>query len=132
MHPFIPYAVASLLFGLGVVGVLRRRNAILLLMSVELMLNAVNLIFVTADATLPKSAPTGQVFTLFVIVLAAAEIGVGLAVVLQLFRLKAAINVDDIPLAGPADDDAGTPDVRPAPRHEALGYEALEGTGDVA
>ena len=107
MHPFIPYAVASALFGLGVLGVLRRRNAILLLMSVELMLNAVNLIFVTADATLPKAAPTGQVFTLFVIVIAAAEIGVGLAVVLQLFRLKAAINVDELPLADPSDDDTG-------------------------
>lgn len=106
MHPFIPSAVASALFGLGVLGVLRRRNAILLLMSVELMLNAVNLIFVTADATLPKAAPTGQIFTLFVIVLAAAEIGVGLAVVLQLFRLKATINVDEIPLAVAGDDDA--------------------------
>jgi NADH-quinone oxidoreductase subunit K len=105
VHPIIPYAVASLLFGLGVIGVLRRRNAILLLMSVELMLNAVNLVFVTANATLPKAQPTGQIFTLFVIVIAAAEIGVGLAVVLQLFRLKAAINVDEIELAAPADDD---------------------------
>ncbi|NUR70584.1 MAG: NADH-quinone oxidoreductase subunit NuoK [Hamadaea sp.] len=114
MHPFIPYAVASALFGLGVLGVLRRRNAILLLMSVELMLNAVNLIFVTADATLPKAAPTGQIFTLFVIVIAAAEIGVGLAVVLQLFRLKAAINVDELPLAEPGDDDTGDTDVADA------------------
>ncbi|NUT32942.1 MAG: NADH-quinone oxidoreductase subunit NuoK [Hamadaea sp.] len=108
MHPFIPYAVASLVFGLGVIGVLRRRNAILLLMSVELMLNAVNLILVTADATLPGVAPTGQIFTLFVIVIAAAEIGVGLAVVLQLFRLRAAVDVDEIPLATPADDDTAS------------------------
>lgn len=99
MHPLIPYAVASVVFGLGVIGVLRRRNAILLLMAVELMLNAVNLVFITANATLPKSGPTGQVFALFVIVIAAAEIGVALAVVLQLFRIKAAINVDEIPLA---------------------------------
>lgn len=105
MHPLIPYAVASVLFGLGVIGVLRRRNAILLLMSVELLLNAVNLVFITANATLPKAEPTGQVFTLFVIVIAAAEIGVGLAVVLQLFRLKAAIDVDDIPLSEASDDD---------------------------
>jgi NADH-quinone oxidoreductase subunit K len=102
VHPLIPYAVASILFGLGVIGVLRRRNAILLLMAVELMLNAVNLVFITANATLPTAEPTGQIFTLFVIVIAAAEIGVGLAVVLQLFRLKAAINVDEIPLAEPA------------------------------
>ena len=108
MHPLIPYAAASILFGFGVIGVLRRRNAILLLMAVELMLNAVNLVFITANATLPKAEPTGQIFALFVIVIAAAEIGVGLAVVLQLFRLKAGINVDEIPLDGAEslDDDA--------------------------
>lgn len=105
MHPLIPFAVAAILFGLGVIGVLRRRNAILLLMAVELLLNSVNLVFVTANATLPKAQPTGQVFALFIIVIAAAEIGVGLAVVLQLFRLKAAINVDEVLLAEPGDDD---------------------------
>jgi NADH-quinone oxidoreductase subunit K len=115
VHPLIPYAVASILFGLGIAGVLRRRNAILLLMSVELLLNAVNLVFITANATLPKAEPTGQVFTLFVIVIAAAEIGVGLAVVLQLFRLKAAIDVDDIPLSEVGDDDTGAPLALPLP-----------------
>ncbi|MBB5871399.1 NADH-quinone oxidoreductase subunit K [Allocatelliglobosispora scoriae] len=109
MHPVIPYVIAALLFGLGVTGVLRRRNAILILMSVELMLNAVNLILVTADATLRSAvgerAPTGQVFTLFVIVLAAAEIGVGLAIVLRLFRLRGEINADEIKLATREDDD---------------------------
>lgn len=101
MHPVIPYVTAALLFGLGVYGVLRRRNAVLLLMSVELMLNGVNLILVTADATVRAVLPhTGQVFALFVIVLAAAEVGVGLAIVLQLYRLRASVAVDEVPLDG--------------------------------
>jgi NADH-quinone oxidoreductase subunit K len=106
VKPVIPYVVAALLFGAGVYGVLRRRNAILLLMSVELMLNAVNLILVTADATVRSALPhTGQVFALFVIVIAAAEVGVGLAVVLQLYRLRASVRVDEVKLdAAPASE----------------------------
>jgi NADH-quinone oxidoreductase subunit K len=99
MHPVIPYLAAALLFGLGVYGVLVRRNAVLLLMAVELMLNAVNLVLVTADATVRAELPAGgQVFALFVIVLAAAEVGVGLALILQLYRLRASVAVDEIPL----------------------------------
>ncbi|MGC1214494.1 MAG: NADH-quinone oxidoreductase subunit NuoK [Micromonospora sp.] len=99
MRPVIPYVTAALLFGLGVYGVLRRRNAVLVLMAVELMLNAVNLILVTADTTVRAQVPhAGQVFALFVIVLAAAEIGVGLAIVLQLYRLRASVAVDEVPL----------------------------------
>ena len=116
MHAVIPYITAALLFGLGVYGVLRRRNAILVLMAVELMLNAVNLIFVTADATLrsglvgvqieawaypngrPSAPHSGAVFALFVIVLAAAEVGVGLAIVLQYYRLRRAVVVDEVDL----------------------------------
>ncbi|MGH3656962.1 MAG: NADH-quinone oxidoreductase subunit NuoK [Micromonosporaceae bacterium] len=94
MHPVIPYLLAALLFGIGVYGVLVRRNAVLLLMAVELMLNAVNLVLVTADVTLRQH--TGQVFTLFVIVLAAAEVGVGLAIVLQLYRLRRSVVTDAI------------------------------------
>lgn len=112
MHPVIPYLVAAALFGLGAYGVLVRRNAVLLLMAVELMLNAVNLVLVTADASLPATlrdagvAHTGQVFALFVIVLAAAEVGVGLAVILQLYRLRGSVAVDELPLAddGSLDD----------------------------
>jgi NADH-quinone oxidoreductase subunit K len=101
MHPVIPYTVAALLFGVGVYGVLVRRNAILLLMAVELMLNAVNLVLVTADTTVRAVLPdTGQVTVLFVIVLAAAEIGVGLAVVLALYRLRRSVAIDEVPLAG--------------------------------
>jgi NADH-quinone oxidoreductase subunit K len=114
MRPVIPYVTAALLFGIGVYGVLRRRNAILLLMAIELMLNAVNLVLVTADATVRAALPhSGQVFALFVIVVAAAEVGVGLAIVLQLYRLRASVAVDEVPLdaaperdAPPVDDDA--------------------------
>jgi NADH-quinone oxidoreductase subunit K len=99
MHPVIPYLTAALLFGLGIYGVLVRRNAVLLLMAVELMLNAVNLVLVTADATVHAELPAGgQVFALFVIVLAAAEVGVGLALILQLYRLRASVAVDEIRL----------------------------------
>jgi NADH-quinone oxidoreductase subunit K len=113
MHVVIPYVVAALLFALGVYGVLRRRNAILVLMAVELMLNAVNLIFVAADATVrsalsgtqPESwahvraePRAGAVFALFVIVLAAAEVGVGLAIVLQYYRLRKAVVLDEVAL----------------------------------
>jgi NADH-quinone oxidoreductase subunit K len=96
IRPVIPLITAALLFGIGVYGVLRRRNAVLVLMSVELMLNAVNLILVTGDSM--RQQMGGQVFALFVIVIAAAEVGVGLALVLRLFRLKANINIDEIPL----------------------------------
>ncbi|MEV4658153.1 NADH-quinone oxidoreductase subunit NuoK [Micromonospora sp. NPDC049301] len=112
MRPVIPYVTAALLFGLGVYGVLRRRNAVLVLMAVELMLNAVNLILVTADTTARAVLPhSGQVFALFVIVLAAAEIGVGLAIVLQLYRLRASVAVDEVPLTEPAESPrtAGAP-----------------------
>lgn len=97
IRPAIPLVMAALLFGIGVYGVLRRRNAVLVLMSVELMLNAVNVVFVTRDAI--HQQLTGQVFALFVIVIAAAEVGVGLALVLRLFRLRRNINVDEVPLA---------------------------------
>ncbi|MEH1100619.1 NADH-quinone oxidoreductase subunit NuoK [Micromonospora sp. CPCC 205561] len=111
MRPVIPYVTAALLFGLGVYGVLRRRNAVLVLMAVELMLNAVNLILVTADTTVRAGLPHGgQVFALFVIVLAAAEIGVGLAIVLQLYRLRATVAVDEVPLTErPGHAPAGSP-----------------------
>jgi NADH-quinone oxidoreductase subunit K len=105
MHPVIPYVTAAVLFGLGGYGVLVRRNAVLLLMCVELMLNAVNLILVTSDATVAAVLPrSGQVFALFVIVIAAAEVGVGLALVLQLYRLRASVAVDEIRLSEPPVD----------------------------
>ena len=113
MHIVIPYAVAALLFALGVYGVLRRRNAILVLMAVELMLNAVNLIFVAADSSIrpglvgvqPEAwshvtpePPAGAIFALFAIVLAAAEVGVGLAIVLQFYRMRKEVAIDEVAL----------------------------------
>jgi NADH-quinone oxidoreductase subunit K len=120
VHPVIPYVIAAGLFGFGVYGVLVRRNAVLLLMAVELMLNAVNLVLVTADTTVRAALPhTGQVFTLFVIVLAAAEIGVGLAVVLQLYRLRRSVALDEVPLDAPTGSDEGADDE--LGRHAASG-----------
>jgi NADH-quinone oxidoreductase subunit K len=99
MHPVLPFVIAGLLFGIGVYGVLVRRNAVLVLMAVELMLNAVSLVLVTADATVRAAVPrSGQVFALFVIVLAAAETGVGLAIILQLYRQRRSVAVDEVPL----------------------------------
>jgi NADH:ubiquinone oxidoreductase subunit K len=76
--------LAAVLFCIGVYGVLARRNGVLVLMSVELMLNAVNINLVAFSAYLHQAA--GQVFALFVITIAAAEVGVGLAIVLLIYR----------------------------------------------
>ncbi|MFI0352495.1 NADH-quinone oxidoreductase subunit NuoK [Actinomadura sp. 9N407] len=94
MHLAYPLVVAALLFSIGVYGVLARRNAILVLMSVELMLNAVNLNLVTFDVWLRDQLHGGQVLTLFTIVIAAAEIGLGLAIVLLLYRNRGTIDID--------------------------------------
>ncbi len=67
---------------------------VLVLMAVELLLTAVNLIFVTADASLRSVVHTGQSFALFIIVIAAAEIGIGLAILLRLFRLRGSVSGD--------------------------------------
>src|SRR5258708_2916578 len=107
MHPVIASVISAVLFGLGCYGVLVRRNAVLVLMSVEVMLNAVNLVLVTADTTVRATLPrTGGGFALFVIVLAAGEGGVGLALVLQLYRLRRTGQLDSGFLGdpGPAGD----------------------------
>lgn len=88
----------AFLFSVGVYGVLARKNAVLVLMSIELMLNSVNINFVAFNAWLQDSALTGQVFALFLIAIAAAEVGVGLAIVLLVFRNRKSINVDEMDL----------------------------------
>lgn len=88
-----PYVLASVLAGLGVYGLLARRNAVLVLIGAELLLNAVTLLLVTADAATADPLLGGQVLTLFVITIAAAEIGLALAVVLLLFRRTSASDV---------------------------------------
>jgi NADH-quinone oxidoreductase subunit K len=89
-----PLVLSALLFGIGIYGVLARRNAILVLMSVELMLNAVTVALVAFDVWLQEVARTGQSLAVFVITVAAAEIGLGLAIVLMVYRSRGTIAVD--------------------------------------
>ncbi len=96
MVPMENYLVLSgVIFSLGVYGVLARRNAVLVLMSVELMLNAVSLNFVAFAAYLDPDKATGIVFAVFVIAVAAAEVGLALAIVIRLFRNRSTANVDE-------------------------------------
>ncbi|GGI05762.1 NADH-quinone oxidoreductase subunit NuoK [Egicoccus halophilus] len=100
MSPIGPLLLATLLFCVGVYGIIARRNAVLVLMSVELMLNAVNINLVAFQNLLwPETAfVSGQLFALFIIAVAAAEVGVGLAILFNLFRNRASVNVDDVDL----------------------------------
>jgi len=88
--------LSAALFSIGVYGVLARRNAVLVLMSIELMLNAVNLNLVAFGQALHDI--TGLVFALFVITVAAAEVGIGLAIVILIYRNRETINVDEVNL----------------------------------
>ncbi|WP_369186274.1 NADH-quinone oxidoreductase subunit NuoK [Streptomyces sp. R08] len=100
MHLVYPAVLAALLFCTGIYGVLARRNAILVLMSVELMLNAVNLNLVAFDVWLSRTAEeklhSGQALTLFTIAIAAAEIGIGLAIVLAVYRARGTSDIDKL------------------------------------
>ena len=96
MEPRIVLAVSALLFTLGVLGVLLRRGAISILMSIELMLNAANLVFIAYARHYQEAE--GQVYVFFVMTLAAAEAAVGLAIVIALFRLRETTDVDEINL----------------------------------
>ena len=87
-------ALAAVLFSIGTAGVLVRRNALVMFMSIELMLNAVNLTFVAAGNEL--GLIEGQVAVLFIIVVAAAEVTVGLAILVAVFRRRATANVDEL------------------------------------
>jgi NADH-quinone oxidoreductase subunit K len=96
MPLLLPLLVSAALFGVGLYGVLARRNAVLALIGVELMLNAGNVQLVAYDAWRGEPLHAGQVLTLYVIALAAAEIGLGLAIVLALFRARGTVDVDDV------------------------------------
>jgi len=87
-------ALAALLFVIGTAGILLRRNALVMFMSVELMLNAVNLTFVAAGRQL--NVIDGQISVFFVMVVAAAEVVVGLAIIVAVFRRRATASVDDL------------------------------------
>lgn len=88
--------LGALLFSVGVVGVFIRRNAIVIFMCIELMLNAVNLTFVALSRTMGHL--DGQVFVFFIMTVAAAEAAVGLAIILTLFRRRHTLNVDEVNL----------------------------------
>ncbi len=88
-------AVSAVLFSLGVVGVLLRRNAIVIFMCIELMLNAVNLTFIALSQQLGLD---GQVFVFFVMTVAAAEAAVGLAIVIAVYRHRDTVNLQNINL----------------------------------
>ncbi len=97
MIPLTWYLILSgILFSIGAVGVLIRRNAIVIFMCIELMLNSVNLAFVTFSRQL--NSMDGQIFVFFIMTVAAAEAAVGLAIIIAIYRNKATVNVDNINL----------------------------------
>ena len=88
------FALSAILFALGALGVLVRRNAIIIFMSIELMLNAANLLFVAFARS--YESLNGQIYVFFVIAVAAAEVAVGLALIVAIFRTKQSIDIDAI------------------------------------
>ena len=90
--------LGAALFSFGVYGLLVRRNLVLVLLSVELMLAAVNINLVAFESMLATSELLGQVFTVFVITVAAAEVGIGLAIVILIYRNRETVNVDEVNL----------------------------------
>jgi NADH-quinone oxidoreductase subunit K len=94
--------LSAILFTIGVVGVATRRNLIVMLMSIELMLNAVNLAFLGFNRAWPGTADApvldGQIFVLMVITVAAAEVAVGLGIVLSMFRNRDSVDVEEVSL----------------------------------
>jgi len=95
--------LSAILFAIGVVGVVTRRNMIVILMSIELMLNAANLAFVGFNRLWPvgpdgAASYDGQIFVLIVITVAAAEVAVGLGIVISMFRNRDSVNIEDVSL----------------------------------
>ncbi|MCC7118370.1 MAG: NADH-quinone oxidoreductase subunit NuoK [Anaerolineales bacterium] len=92
--------LSAILFTIGALGVLIRRNPLIIFMSIELMLNAANLAFVafgrSFELTQGKPFFTGQIFVFFVIAVAAAEVAVGLALIVEIFKTKNTVNIDEV------------------------------------
>ena len=109
IHLALPGALVALLAGIGVYGVLARRNAVLVLIGVELILNAANLLLVTAGSRPGAPFSAGPVLTLFVITIAAAEITVALAIILVLFRRAGHIDLTAVPDLTDDPDDPDDP-----------------------
>ncbi|MBE3587468.1 MAG: NADH-quinone oxidoreductase subunit NuoK [Thermoanaerobacteraceae bacterium] len=87
--------LSALLFGIGIFGVLAKKNAIAVLICIELMLNAVNINLVAINKFVTPTLFIGQIFAIFVITVAAAEVGVGLAIIIAIYRNKVSVNLDD-------------------------------------
>ncbi len=90
--------LSAALFSIGVYGVLARRSAVLILLALELMLNAVNINLIAFAAYSERAQATGQVIAIFVITVAAAEVGLAMAIILRLFRDRASVDVDEADL----------------------------------
>jgi NADH:ubiquinone oxidoreductase subunit K len=90
--------LATLLFSIGLYGALTKRNAIIILISIELMLNAVNITLVAFSRYVTPIALTGQVFSIFIIVVAAAEVALGLAIIISIYRHRETIDLNKINL----------------------------------
>jgi NADH-quinone oxidoreductase subunit K len=90
--------LGTILFSIGIFGILSKRNAIAVLMSIELMLNAVNINFVAIENFITPGTGLGQLFAIFVIVVAAAEVSVGLALIISIYRQKKSVNLNDFNL----------------------------------
>jgi NADH-quinone oxidoreductase subunit K len=95
IHLWLPLLLVCVLIGAGAYGVIARRNAVLVLIGVELILNAANLLFVTMGSVWGDELRTGHVLALFLITIAAAEMGVALAVILALFRDRGHIDLSE-------------------------------------
>jgi NAD(P)H-quinone oxidoreductase subunit 4L len=89
---------SATMFCIGLYGVMSRRNAVLVLISLELMLNAVAINLVGFSGLVDPLGASGMVFAIFVIAIAAAELGLGLAIVLRVYRMRASVNVDEVDL----------------------------------
>ena len=98
MNLALVLTLGALLFSIGIYGVIARRNAVLVLMSIELMLNAVNINLIAFGSWFQDTLAVGQIFALFIIAVAAAEVGIGLAIVLMIFRNRETINLDEVDL----------------------------------
>ena len=90
--------LSAALFSIGIYGVLARRSALLVLLSLEIMLNAVNVNLIAFSAYAQKAGDTGQIIAIFIITVAAAEVGLAMAIILRLFRDRASVDLDDVDL----------------------------------
>ncbi|ABO50556.1 NADH dehydrogenase subunit K [Desulforamulus reducens MI-1] len=98
LNPSYFIGLSAALFAIGAFGAISKKNAIAVLISIELMLSAVNINLVAINKFLTPEAFIGQIFAIFVITVAAAEVGLGLAIVIAIFRNRHSVNLDDFDL----------------------------------